>query len=242
MLAAWQGWAPDAPDALAASLLVTAGQDPRSPRRHVFGAMPGTAGDARAARRVRRPGRCRPATSALQRAAVPARPSAASPSTTSGRRPPGRAPASSKSEFFRRALPAGAIAALLDFVAAGRSREARVLDFSPWGGAYNRVDADATAFAHRAERFLLKHDVAVAPRAATPSARRARLARPLLGARPPVGLGRRLSQLPRPGARGLPAAYHGANLDRLDRVKPAYDPGNVFRSAQSLPVDPEARA
>jgi hypothetical protein len=64
----------------------------------------------------------------------------------------------SKSEFFHRSLPAGAITELLDILvrdrAAGQRRE---LNFTPMGGAYNRVPADATAFVHRAERFLLEH-------------------------------------------------------------------------------------
>src|SRR5829696_1787342 len=70
----------------------------------------------------------------------------------------------SKSEFFRRPLPAEAIAALVKNLqeerVVGQSRE---LDFTPWGGAYNRVPADATAFVHREELFLLKHAVVVDP-------------------------------------------------------------------------------
>ena len=69
-----------------------------------------------------------------------------------------------KSEFFRRPLPAEAIAALVEHLAKervpGHSRE---LDFTPWGGAYNRVPADATAFVHRDELFLLQHAVVVDP-------------------------------------------------------------------------------
>ena len=68
-----------------------------------------------------------------------------------------------KSEFFREPLPAGAVEALVDlFVSGRRPWEARKLDFMPWGGAYNRVPADATAFPHREELFLLEHSV-VAP-------------------------------------------------------------------------------
>jgi hypothetical protein len=37
------------------------------------------------------------------------------------------------------------------------------LDFSPWGGAYNRVRDDATAFAHRRELFSLRQATAVDP-------------------------------------------------------------------------------
>ena len=49
------------------------------------------------------------------------------------------------------------------FEADRRPGEARELDFSPWGGAYNRVPVDATAFAHRDARFLLKHAAVVEP-------------------------------------------------------------------------------
>src|SRR5262249_24887209 len=67
-----------------------------------------------------------------------------------------------KSEFFRHPLPRAAITALLANLAtertAGQSRE---LDFTPWGGAYNRIRDDATAFAHRRELFSLKHTATV---------------------------------------------------------------------------------
>jgi hypothetical protein len=79
------------------------------------------------------------------------------------RRPVQREPdhSYSKSEFFRRELPPDAVDELLAYFAQGR--HARVLDFTPWAGAYNRVPTDATAFAHRAERFLLKQEVVVDP-------------------------------------------------------------------------------
>ena len=50
----------------------------------------------------------------------------------------------------------------MDLLVQGRqSGEARKLDFMPWGGAYNRAPANATAFPHREELFLLEHSVVV---------------------------------------------------------------------------------
>jgi hypothetical protein len=45
-------------------------------------------------------------------------------------------------------------------LAGGHSRE---VSFLPWGGAYNRVPADATAFPRRAELFLVQHLVGISP-------------------------------------------------------------------------------
>ena len=62
----------------------------------------------------------------------------------------------SRSEFFVRPLPARAIEALLDELTTGRPGAGASSASPPWG-AYNDVDSDTTAFAHRNERYLLEH-------------------------------------------------------------------------------------
>jgi FAD/FMN-containing dehydrogenase len=239
LLAAWQAWAPDAPDPMAASLLVTAGADPRAePVAHVFGALLGGRSQASALLDglVARAG-ADPARAELHE--LPYRRAKAhlamhGPGEEAGPDALGY----SKSEYFRRPLPAEAIGALLEHVAASRRPgELRVLDLSPWGGAYNRVPEDATAFAHRGERFVVKHDVVIGAGAGADRVRAARawLARSweLIH---PWGAGRVYPNFPDPELDGALAAYHAGNLDRLVRVKAAYDPGDVFRFPQSVPT------
>ncbi|GAA0469486.1 hypothetical protein Ade02nite_32440 [Paractinoplanes deccanensis] len=99
-----------------------------------------------------------------------------------------------------------------------------LLDFTPWGGAYNRVPPDATAFPHRDARFLLKQTATVAP-----------------GARPgpwldeshalthPYGTGGAYPNFPEPG---LPdEAYYLGNTARLRRIRETYDPSGLFTTA-----------
>jgi hypothetical protein len=67
-----------------------------------------------------------------------------------------------KSEYFARPLPTEAIATLLEGLTADRSSgQARELDFSPWGGAYMRIEPEATAFVHRDAAFWVKHGAIV---------------------------------------------------------------------------------
>jgi hypothetical protein len=131
----------------------------------------------------------------------------------------------SKSEFFRGPLPPDAIEAL-----AAHARDPRgTLDFSPWGGAYNRVAPDATAFPHRAERFLLKHDVAVAADAPEAERRDARAwLRRSWELAHPYGSGGAYVNFPDEDLGEWDAAYHGANLERLLQVKAQYDPSDLF--------------
>ena len=230
---AWQGWAPDAPEEVAASLLVTAGAEPDHPVVvRVFGAMVGSEPDARRTLEglVARAG-TQPTSATLEQSPYrqTKRHLAEQDSGPAAKPDPGHVFA--RSEFFRAPLPAELVAALVEHVSDARvPGQARELDFTPWGGAYNRVRSDATAFAHRSERFLLKHEVVIEPdeAQATPAAREW-LARSWALAHP-SGAGGAYPNFPDPDLDAWDRAYHGANLERLLGVKARYDPGDLFRA------------
>lgn len=144
----------------------------------------------------------------------------------------------SKSEFFRTPLPTEAIGALVENFSKERSSgESRELDFMPWGGAYNRMRSDATAFVHRDELFQLKHAVVVDPQAPQREKDVAhRWVTRSWEAVHPWGSGRVFQNFPDPDLREWARAYYGTNLDRLVRVKARYDADSYFRFDQSLPV------
>jgi FAD/FMN-containing dehydrogenase len=121
----------------------------------------------------------------------------------------------SKSEFFRQPLPTSAVRALAE------QRDGE-LDFSPWGGAYNKPTTADTAFAHRNERFLLK--------LTGPSDWLTRC----WEITHPYGSGGVYPNFPDPALDDALRAYHGTNLERLQRVKAAYDPENIFRFPQGI--------
>ncbi len=242
----WQGWAPDAPDELAASLLITATDDLDEPEVTIFGAMLGTkteTADALDQLIVRLD--ADPVSTTIQQ--MPHRvaktflaehaPGAERwDGTTQGERPPPRV-MFAKSEFFRRPLPPDAIAALVDSFAAGPGKAyARELDFTPWSGAYNRTRTDATAFAHRNERFLLKHAVVLNPHAAAHERDAARdwLTRSWSIVHP-HGSGGVYPSFPDPDLTDWARAYHDVNYERLTHIKARYDRDNLFRFHQSLP-------
>jgi FAD/FMN-containing dehydrogenase len=240
VIAAWQAWAPDAPDELNANLMLTAaGGSDRPPTVHVFGAMLADQAE----------------TVALLDQLV-AR-SAAEPASASHTRLPYRdlkrslvglggadgdgepdrpGHVFSKSEFFRRPLPHEAITALLRNLPRGwGAGQSRALNFTPLGGAYNRVPADATAYVHRDERFLVEHVAVVDPEAATATRGTARqwVARSRACVHP-WGSGRVYPNFPDPDLADWTEAYYGTNYERLVRVKRTYDPQNLFRFEQSL--------
>ena len=135
-----------------------------------------------------------------------------------------------RSEFFGRPLPAEAIAALLETFSRERAPgESRELDFMPWGGAYNRVPSDATAFVHREELFLLKHSVVVDPSASTGAKEAAhRQVDASWASVNAWGSGRMFQNFADPDLDAWADAYVGPNRDRLIRIKARYDPSGFF--------------
>jgi FAD/FMN-containing dehydrogenase len=248
VIEAWQEWAPSGPDELAASLKVTAtGDIDRAPSVDVYGALLGTGADPAGllGDLVARAG-SDPDSSSQERMSFPEtrRFWAELGDAADGDRDDAIAGSSepvslfARSEFFRRALPRDAVAALLDaFTRDRRLGQSRELDFMPWGGAYNRVRSDATAFVHREERFQLKHALVVEPDASTADEEAAhnQVARSWASVHP-WGSGRVFQNFADPDLEDWAVSYYGPNLERLLRVKARYDPTDVLRFGQSLPL------
>ena len=233
---AWQKWSPAAPEELAASLLLIAPSDPdRSPVVSVFGGMVGTESDTEELldELIARAG-VEPSSAVFKHGSYREVKRYLAEHGPGDDLPDGHP--YSKSEFFRRPMTKEAIESLVANLAEGRvPGESRELDFTPWGGAYNRASPDATAFAHRDEIFLLKHAVVVEPEApaAVREAARRWLGRSWAMVRQ-WGSGGVYPNFPDPDLDDWARAYHGANLDRLLRVKERYDPDGFFGFHQSL--------
>ena len=248
---AWQGWAPFAPDELAASLKVIATGDPsRRPAVNIYAAlqMNGTDRSYLLDDFVHQVGvdpvwRCVEdlpfAESRRFWAQLPAPGTAfrdLGPSADEAQQPWFAA----KSEFFHQPLPGDAVAGLLEPFADGRlPGEERELDFMPWGGAYNRVASDETAFVHRGELFQLKHSATVDPGAA-PAAKDAAQAfvRRSWATVHPWGSGGVFPAFPDRDLANAADAYYGANLPRLRQVKARYDPTGLFQVPDGQGLSP----
>jgi FAD/FMN-containing dehydrogenase len=217
---AWQEWAPDAPDEIAPSLLITASADPEEPPiATVFGAMLGSEPETQAVLTdlVDRTGPA-PAETSFRHDSY-----RQTKRNLAGEGGEEHGHIYTRSEFFARELPRDTIAALVEHVARGRvPGQARELDFSPWGGAYNRKPPDATAFPHRDARFLLKHAAVIDAHAdPQPAASWVTTAWATVH---PYGTGGVYPNFPDPELEHPDRAYFQANLERVERVEATYNP------------------
>ena len=124
-----------------------------------------------------------------------------------------------RSELFARPMRPSTIDGLLSTLVAGGATGRRQLTFTALGGAYNRVPDTATAFVHRRELF-----------AEAPSAwvdRSWKVAHV-------DGSGGVYPNFPDPQLDDWARAYHAGNYPRLAAAKKAYDPDRLFKFPQSV--------
>jgi FAD/FMN-containing dehydrogenase len=235
VLDAWQRWAPTAPDAMAASLLLKdTGERGSHPTLEVVGAMLGSesATDGLLSELAAMSGR---EPTSVFRQHMSERDTRAFWAGLDDAGVERHGLRFHKSEYFRHVLPrdaAGALVAHFEQTASvGRYRE---LDFSPWGGAYNRKPPDATAFAHRDHLFLLKHTAEVEPGSPPDAVTAAhRWVTRSWETVHPHAAGAVYPNFPDPDLDDWDVRYHGANVDALKRIKATYDPQGVFRGGRS---------
>ena len=221
LVSAWQAWAPDAPDELTVDLsLVSA---PGLPvQATLFGASTFDEGSTRELL-LEFLDRAGVAPTMELRAGLPYH---QLKSTFADLDPPDlpERVLRTRSEFFSRSMADSTLTSLLTQLSDPSAMGRREITFAAMGGAYNRVAEDATAFAHRSERFLLGHigeadDPWVDSSWATAHA---------------DGSGHVYPNFPDPALDDWAAAYHAGNHARLAAVKHAYDPQRFFDFPQAI--------
>lgn len=244
VIEAWQQWAPDAADEINAEVALTVPDSlDEACSVTVFGVIVGDGAASLAAFTDRIPGAETSLTPLTGRAAACHHTYAGLPATEVPFDPPapGERPGLrvTRSEFFDHPVPrdtiAGLVAGLVHERVEGQHRE---LEFVPWRGAIGRVPRDATAFAHRDARFMIRHAV-LTGRRATDGQRLAasRWATSSWALAHSFGNGHVYPNYPDPDLADWEHAYYGTNLGRLREVKRAYDPVGAFRFGQSISAE-----
>ncbi|QBD76673.1 FAD-binding oxidoreductase [Ktedonosporobacter rubrisoli] len=148
---------------------------------------------------------------------------------------------SAKSDFFNNRLSSAGIEAMLKTIE--QSQQAPTIGggiaLDAYGGALNRVPADATAFVHRKALFCIQYTANwnTGDPASVVEANLSWLANSWQQMRP-YASGEAYQNYIDPKLPDWQHAYYGSNLPRLQHIKALYDPTNFFHFAQSIPPAP----
>ncbi|GCE31386.1 hypothetical protein KDA_68700 [Dictyobacter alpinus] len=145
-----------------------------------------------------------------------------------------------KSDYFSKTMPRQGINALVNAIAQRQKSSlpnTGGIGIDTYGGAINRVAPDATAFVHRNMLFSIQYNANwdTDASAAIISQNRTWLNN-TWQAMKPYASGAAYQNYIDPTLDNWQQAYYGNNLARLQKVKATYDPKNVFRFKQSIPL------
>jgi FAD/FMN-containing dehydrogenase len=151
-----------------------------------------------------------------------------------------RAAFAAKSAYFSTAPPSAGVAAIVDAVESFQRELPELgggLGFDGYGGAINAVAADATAFVHRDALCQLQMSGSWGSGAsASSTAAVGAWLRETASRLAPYTNGEAYQNYIDPTLADWPRAYYGTNLPRLESIRRAYDPDEVWSFAQSIPL------
>jgi len=252
VVAAWQSWAPHAPDALWSNLHLAAVPGGSVPTVEVGGTYLGSIGgaanllDELYAKIGSHPsGYFLNQVSYLNAMLVEAGCSSIGvqachlPWYTAGGQL-SRQPQFAKSDYFTKPLSSAGISTLLHGIEAMQGVSGAVggvggIAFDALGGAVNRVAPGATAFVHRNALFGAQYTTDWTAGAATAGINRQHTwLRDYWSSMRPYASGQAYQNYIDPDLTNWRQAYYGANYPRLVAVKRAYDPSGIFTFPQAL--------
>ncbi len=144
-----------------------------------------------------------------------------------------------KSDYFTGILPGQGITNLVQAIErrhASSTLSEGGIGMDAYGGAINRVAADATAFVHRNAIFSAQYSASwnASDPSSVVAANRSWLTDTWQSMRP-YASGQAYQNYVDPDLTDWQQAYYGSNLPRLRQIKATYDPNNFFHFAQSIP-------
>jgi FAD/FMN-containing dehydrogenase len=252
VIAAWQSWAPHAPDALWSNLHLAAAPGGAVPSIRVGGTYLGSVGGAaRLLDQLYVRAGSHPSeyllgrTSYLQAMLLEAgcAPDGLRACHLPWQVPGGRLnrqPQYAKSDFFTRPLSGAGIGTLLRGIeslhgVAGAAGGVGGVAFDALGGAINRVKPGATAFVHRNALFLAQYTTDwTAGASAAGVVRQHAWLRGFWSSMRRYASGQAYQNYIDPDLAAWRQAYYGANYQRLAKVKAAYDPDRLFTFPQAI--------